>query len=123
MMRTQFPLRLAYCMSFNKSQGQTLQRVLMDITTPPFSHGHLYVALSRVTLYSNIHIVCDSTQIFDGVPFATNTTYPELLDVNEYPEDHEDRDGTDEDYNNDIMIESSVPWEDYQTVKYNIMIE
>lgn len=83
MMRTQFPLRLAYCMSYNKSQGQTLQRVLLDITTPPFAHGHLYVALSRVTLYSDVHILCDSSQLFDGVPFATNTTYPELLDLHE----------------------------------------
>jgi hypothetical protein len=45
MMRTQFSLRLAYCMSYNKSQGQTLNRVLLDITTTPFAHGHLYVAL------------------------------------------------------------------------------
>jgi hypothetical protein len=103
MMRTQFPLRLAYCMSYNKSQGQTLQRVLLDITTPPFAHGHLYVALSRVTLYSNVHIVCDATQIFDGVPYATNTTYPELLDVNEYSEEYEDEDnGSEVDYDSCI---------------------
>jgi hypothetical protein len=83
MMRTQFPLRLAYCMSYNKSQGQTLQRVLLDITTPPFAHGHLYVALSRVTLYSDVHIICENSQLFDEMPFATNTTYPELLDLHE----------------------------------------
>lgn len=46
--RMQFPLRLAYAMTFNKSQSQTLQKVLVDITAPPFSHGQLYVALSRV---------------------------------------------------------------------------
>src|SRR5690606_8763146 len=47
-MRTQFPLRLAYCMTYNKSQGQELQAVLVDLRNPPFTHGHLYVALSRV---------------------------------------------------------------------------
>jgi hypothetical protein len=78
-MRTQFPLRLAYCMSYNKSQGQTLERVLLDITTPPFAHGHLYVALSRVTLYSDIRLICTDEQLFDDAPIATNTTYPELL--------------------------------------------
>ena len=81
LMRTQFPLRLAYCMSYNKSQGQTFDgRVLLDITTPPFAHGHLYVALSRITLYSNIKVVCKMEQIFDGCPTVTNTTYTELLD-------------------------------------------
>jgi hypothetical protein len=79
MIRTQFPLRLAYCMSYNKSQGQTLQRVVLDITTPPFAHGHLYVALSRVTLYSNIRLVCTEEQLFDKKPSVTNTTYPEIL--------------------------------------------
>jgi len=58
MTRTQFPLRLAYCMTFNKAQGQEWDRVLLDIRKSPFSHGHLYVAASRIrestNKYSNI---------------------------------------------------------------------
>ena len=46
--RKQFPLRLAYAMTYNKSQSQTLSKVLLDVTSPPFSHSQLYVALSRV---------------------------------------------------------------------------
>ena len=46
--RTQFPLRLAYCITFNKSQGQEYNTVIVDLRKPPFTHGHLYVALSRV---------------------------------------------------------------------------
>lgn len=47
--RTQFPLRLAYAMTFNKAQGQTLSKVVIDFTSGgAFAHGHLYVALSRV---------------------------------------------------------------------------
>jgi ATP-dependent DNA helicase PIF1 len=46
--RLQYPLRLAYAMTYNKSQSQTLTKLLLDITTPPFSHGQLYVALSQV---------------------------------------------------------------------------
>jgi len=44
--RLQFPLGLAYVMTYNKSQSQTLFKVLHDITSPPFSHGQLYVAFS-----------------------------------------------------------------------------
>jgi hypothetical protein len=57
--RTQFPLRLAYAMTVNKCQGQTLERVLLDTTVCTFSHGHLYVALSRVRSRLNIRFYCD----------------------------------------------------------------
>jgi hypothetical protein len=77
--RTQFPLRLAYCMTYNKAQGQTLQCVLLDITSPPFAHGHLYVALSRVTHYANIKVFCNEKFICDDAPLLSNIVYPELL--------------------------------------------
>jgi len=35
-------------MSFNKSQGQEMDSVLLDLRNSVFTHGHLYVALSRV---------------------------------------------------------------------------
>jgi hypothetical protein len=57
MLRLQFPLRLAYSMTYHKCQGQTMKRVLLDISNPPFAHGHLYVALSRVTNYQDIKIM------------------------------------------------------------------
>jgi hypothetical protein len=79
MTRVQFPLRLAYCMTYNKSQGQTLQRVLLDVSNPPFAHGHLYVALSRVTNYSDIKIICREDQLYHDAPKIWNTTYSDLL--------------------------------------------
>ncbi len=36
-------------MTYNKSRSQTLQKVLLDITHPPFSRGQFYVALSQVS--------------------------------------------------------------------------
>ena len=79
MTRVQFPLRLAYCMTYNKSQGQTLQKVLLDTVHSPFAHGHLYVALSRVTDYKNIMIYCSEETLFDGKPNVASVFYAELL--------------------------------------------
>ena len=45
--RRQFPVRLAVAMTINKAQGQTLGRMGLFLPTPVFSHGQLYVALSR----------------------------------------------------------------------------
>ena len=49
MVRRQYPFRLCYAMSINKSQGQTLARVGVDLSHRVFSHGQLYVALGRVS--------------------------------------------------------------------------
>jgi ATP-dependent DNA helicase PIF1 len=46
--RRQFPIRLAFAMTINKSQGQTLERAGILLTRPVFGHGQLYVAFSRV---------------------------------------------------------------------------
>ena len=64
MQRTQFPLRLAYAVTINKAQGQQYDRIIVDITKAPFSHGHLYVALSRSKESRNIRFFCNKEQIF-----------------------------------------------------------
>jgi len=63
MMRTQFPLRLAYYMTINKSQGQTTNRTALDTFDQPFTHGQLYVAMSRVSHSQHMCIHCKEDQI------------------------------------------------------------
>ena len=44
-------------MTVNKSQGQTIPNVGVYLPDPVFSHGQLYVAMSRATARTNIKIL------------------------------------------------------------------
>ena len=76
--RRQFPIRVCYAMTINKSQGQTLATVGIYLKTPVFTHGQLYVAISRVTSKKGLKILieddngnyCDTTK---------NIVYREVL--------------------------------------------
>lgn len=46
--RFQFPVRLAFAITINKAQGQSLSVAGINLENPCFSHGQLYVACSRV---------------------------------------------------------------------------
>lgn len=56
--RLQFPIKAAFAMTINKSQRQTLKVVGVDLENDVFSHGQLYVALSRTGDSSNLYIHC-----------------------------------------------------------------
>jgi ATP-dependent DNA helicase PIF1 len=76
MKRLQFPVSLCFSMTINKSQGQTFECVGLNLATPVFSHGQLYVALSRVGSPKHMFI-------FPGDRFVPNLTrnvvYDEIL--------------------------------------------
>ena len=55
--RKQFPIRLSFAMTVNKSQGQTIPNVGVYLPEPVFSHGQLYVAMSHATARANIRIL------------------------------------------------------------------
>ncbi|UYV67029.1 hypothetical protein LAZ67_4003689 [Cordylochernes scorpioides] len=54
--RLQFPVMVAFVMTINKSQGQTLQVVGVHLESPCFSHGQFYVACSRVSSPKNLFV-------------------------------------------------------------------
>ncbi|KAG5565565.1 hypothetical protein RHGRI_001468 [Rhododendron griersonianum] len=78
--RRQFPVRLCFAMTINKAQGQTLDIVGVNLQEPVFSHGQLYVALSRATAASKIKVILGA--FCDGNKTATSTkniVYGEIL--------------------------------------------
>ena len=67
--RRQFPISLCFAMTINESQGQSLSRVGLYLPRPIFTHGQLYVAISRVKTKKGLKIL-----ILDEDGNITNTT-------------------------------------------------
>lgn len=74
----QFPLKIYYCMTINKIQGQSLNKVGLYLEDEIFCHGQLYVALSRVTSPKGLHILIhDSINKYPR--HIKNIIYKEIL--------------------------------------------
>ena len=73
--RRQFPVRLAFAMTINKSQGQTFDRIGVYLPQPVFSHGQLYVAFSRVRRMEDVCVMLER----DDAGVTRNVVYRELL--------------------------------------------
>ena len=89
--RLQFPVRLAFAMTINKSQGQSLTRVGLYLPKPCFGHGQLYVALSRSgyppsdvsqtgvkIVVENVEGIQGRFEGYEGI-YTRNVVYKEVL--------------------------------------------
>ena len=72
--RKQFPVRLCFAMTINKSQGQSFETIGLDLRSPVFSHGQFYVAVSRVTSAKGLKVLLPESS-----DKTANIVYPEVL--------------------------------------------
>lgn len=65
-------------MTINKSQGQSLERVGLFLPRPVFTHGQLYVVVSRVTSPDGLYILIEGDT---GRPnhFTANVVFDEVF--------------------------------------------
>ncbi|XP_022040831.1 ATP-dependent DNA helicase pif1-like [Helianthus annuus] len=76
--RRQFPIAVCFAMTINKSQGQSLSKVGLFLKQPVFTHGQLYVALSRVKSMDGLRmlILDDDGNVTNK---TTNVVYKEIF--------------------------------------------
>ena len=86
--RRQFPIIPAYAITINKSQGQTFDYVGIHLPTPVFSHGQLYVALSRSRNQHNVKVRIQPNPLGlqgallnDGRQFTRNVVFHEVFQL------------------------------------------
>ena len=76
----QFLVRLSFSMTINKAQGQTIPNVGVYLPESVFSHGQLYVALSRGTSRENTKVLVKPARKFNRVGvYTSNVVYQEVL--------------------------------------------
>ena len=80
MIRKQFPVKLCFALTINKSQDQTIPNVGIYLPDHVFSHGQLYVALSRGTSEASTKVLVKKASLVgeEGV-FTKNVVYKEIL--------------------------------------------
>jgi hypothetical protein len=87
MVRRQFPVKLAFALTINKSQGQTLKKVALYLPKAVFTHGQLYVGMSRTGDHNDLRIMLLDEPGFQGSLsvngiqryFAKNIVYKEVF--------------------------------------------
>ena len=120
--RRQFPVKLAFAMTINKAQGQTLDFMALYLPEPVFGHGQLYVACGRVGSEDQLTIFIqpgDNQGIFDDYEgiYTRNVVYQEVFndrysyvdfDDNESQEDSDEsqEDNSDNEYSNNLRYNS-----------------
>jgi ATP-dependent DNA helicase PIF1 len=78
LIRRQFPIIVSYAMTINKSQGQSLDSVGLYLPKPVFSHGQLYVAMSRVKSKKGLKVLIHNKESGQE-NITTNVVFKEVF--------------------------------------------
>ena len=85
MKRRQFPIRVCFAMTINKAQGESISNLVVYLRQSVFSHGQLYVALSRAGLPHRTKVMLIDVKDTQGTiqdnngKCTTNVVYNEAL--------------------------------------------
>ncbi|XP_075233849.1 uncharacterized protein LOC142331701 [Lycorma delicatula] len=71
--RMQFPVKVCFAMTINKSQGQSLQVAGIDVIEDCFSHVQFYVVCSKISNPSGLFILAPQGK-------TSNVVYKEVLE-------------------------------------------
>ena len=84
MQRLQFPIKLAFAVTFHRSQGQSVEHCGILLPRNVWTHGQIYVAFSRCGNPRNVHVWANQDEfksmgLAPTVKWMMNVVYPEVL--------------------------------------------
>ena len=82
--RRQFPIQVAYCMTIHKSQGQSFDKIGIYLPKDLFTHGQLYVALSRVGKAGGVYMLIKDEISQINKKFTNNVVFRSALQAEGY---------------------------------------
>ena len=86
--RLQFPVKLAFCLTINRAQGQSVDKCGILLPKNVWTHGQIYVAFSRCGNPNNVFVWANQEPILggefkgklpEGKKFVMNVVYKQIL--------------------------------------------